>query len=275
MPTIDRGSQRLYFEVTGQGPAIVLGHSFLCSGAMWEPQIEALSAHHRVINVDLRGHGQSGPVDGAFDLYDLVDDVLAVLDHLQVNKAIWAGLSIGGMVAIRAALRNPDRVAGLILLDTHAGAETWPNRAKNLVMTALARRVGVVRLAPVIAQMFFCGHSRKHRATMVQAWRDRFAAVPLETALRGAEALKRRDSVVGQLADIRVPALVMVGERDEPLPPRCAEQLATGIPDSSLLIIAEAGHLSTLEQPETVTSAMLAYLRSIGAGGESERDHGG
>lgn len=270
MPTIDRGSQRLYFEVTGQGPAIVLGHSFLCSGAMWEPQIEALSAHHRVINMDLRGHGQSGPVDGTFDLYDLVDDVLAVLDHLQVNKAIWAGLSIGGMVAIRAAIRNPERVAGLILLDTHAGAETWPNRAKNLAMTAMAKRVGVARLSPVIAHMFFCRHTRRHNPALVRAWRERFAAVPLASALRGAEALKQRDSVLGQLADIRVPALVIVGEKDEPLPPRYSKQLAMGIPDSSQLVIADAGHLSNLEQPETVTSAMVSFLRSIGSMGESE-----
>ncbi|MDX1459071.1 MAG: alpha/beta fold hydrolase [Marinobacter sp.] len=270
MPTIDRGSQRLYFEVTGEGPAIVLGHSFLCSGAMWAPQIEALSAHHRVINVDLRGHGQSGPVDGIFDLYDLVDDVLAVLDHLQVNKAIWAGLSIGGMVAIRAAIRNPDRVAGLMLLDTHAGAETWPNRAKNLVMTAMAKRVGVARLSPVIAHMFFCSHTRRHNPALVRAWQERFAEVPLASALRGAEALKQRDSVLGQLADIRAPALVIVGEKDEPLPPRYSRQLAREIPDSSLIVVPGAGHLSNLEQPEAITSAILSYLRDIGSMGNEQ-----
>lgn len=105
MPKLERNGIPLSYEVSGSGPPVVLGHSFLCSGEMWTPQVGPLALGYQVINPDLRGHGNSGVVDAPFDLYDLVDDVLAVLDHLAIERAVWAGLSIGGMVALRAAPR--------------------------------------------------------------------------------------------------------------------------------------------------------------------------
>ena len=124
MPKLETNGVRIHYEEVGAGPPVVLGHSFLCSGEMWRPQIEPLAERHRVINIDHRGHGRSGALTNPFDLYDMVGDVTAVLDHLEVERAIWAGLSIGGMVAMRAAIAVPERVAGLILVDTDADAET-------------------------------------------------------------------------------------------------------------------------------------------------------
>ena len=111
MPSIERDCLKIHFEDLGSGPPVVLGHSFLCSGEMWSPQVPKLAERHRVINIDERGHGHSGKLSEPFDLYDMVDDVLAVLDHLGIKNAVWAGLSIGGMVALRAALAFPDHAA--------------------------------------------------------------------------------------------------------------------------------------------------------------------
>jgi len=121
--TVERNGATIYYEVTGSGPAIVLMHSFLCSGEMWGPQIEPLSAQYEVINIDMRGHGKSGPAETPFDLYDLVGDVVAVLDREGVDRACWAGLSIGGMIALRAALTAPDRVGALA--QTPVWARSW------------------------------------------------------------------------------------------------------------------------------------------------------
>ena len=121
MPSVESQGIRIFFEDFGSGLPIVLGHSFLCSGEMWAPQVNPLAQHCRVVNIDCRGHGRSGHADGPFTLYDLVADVVAVLDHLHIERAVWAGL-ISGMVALRAALVVPDRVSALILADTHAGA---------------------------------------------------------------------------------------------------------------------------------------------------------
>ncbi len=85
MPFIDRHEIRLFFEDTGEGRPIVMGHSFLCDREMWAHQAKALSRSYRVINLDLRGHGDSGPAEDPLTIYDLVDDVVTVLDHLRIE----------------------------------------------------------------------------------------------------------------------------------------------------------------------------------------------
>ena len=116
MAIAENRGQQIFFEDVGSGTPLVLGHSFLCSGAMWRGQVQALADRCRIVNIDLRGHGRSGPAHQPFSLYDAVGDVIAVLDLLGIGRAVWCGLSIGGMVAMRAALTHPDRVAALILL---------------------------------------------------------------------------------------------------------------------------------------------------------------
>lgn len=263
MAIVERNGSRIYYESMGEGPAIVLGHSFLCTGDMWCRQLATLAESHRVINVDLRGHGQSSVVDKPFTLYDLVDDVLAVLDHAGIDRAVWAGLSIGGMVGLRAAIVAPHRVAGLVLLDTHAGAETAFNRVKFQLMAAAARVLGMRALAPEIARMFFSSRMRESQPDLVRDWKDRFASVPLRSALRTAAALRTRDSIVEQLARLEVPAVVIVGAEDQPTPPAYSEEIAARLPGAKLVVIERAGHLSTLEQPEAVTSAMVSFLAGL------------
>ncbi|MBD3867304.1 MAG: alpha/beta fold hydrolase [Acidobacteria bacterium] len=263
MARVERNTSSIYYEVTGSGPAIVLGHSFLCSGKMWEPQIQPLSWGYQVINVDLRGHGRSGIMDQPFDLYDLVDDVLFVLDHLAVEQAVWAGLSIGGMVALRAALVARERVAGLILLDTDAGAETRVNRLKFGTMVAVTRLLGTGSLVPQVARMFFGRQTRSLNPGLVEEWKEHFSNVPLPAILRTVQALKERDSILERLCEITVPALVIVGEQDRLLPPACSREIVELLNDASLAVIANAGHLPTLERPEATTSAMLSFLGGL------------
>ncbi len=268
MPTVPRDDVSIYYETMGDGPPVVLGHSFLCSGEMWSPQVEPLAERYRVINIDLRGHGRSGTVDRPFSLYDLVDDVLAVLDHLGIERAVWAGLSISGMVALRAALVARERVSGLILVDTHAGAETFANKIQYPVMVAAARVFGTARLMPRVARMFFCAHTRNTRPELVEEWKERFSSVFLSSIAHTISALKPRESIVGRLGEIDVPAVVIVGKEDQPLPVSCSREIAVGLGNASLVEIEDCGHLSSLEQPEAVTSAMLSFLEDLREGVE-------
>lgn len=262
MPTVRRDDLDLHYTVHGDGRPIVLGHSFLCSGAMWAPQVEPLAAAgYRVINVDARGHGESGPVGSDFTIYDMVGDILAVLDDLGVERAVWAGLSIGGMVALRAALTAPERVEALILLDTDAGPESASKRFKYSVLGVLARTIGVGPVTPQVLPLMFGSTTRRLRPDLVEEWRERFAGVHVPSILRMLGALKRRDDLVPRLPEITVPALVVVGVEDVSLPPVHSRVLAQGLPDSKLVEIPGSGHLSALEQPEAVTEAMLEFLR--------------
>jgi len=263
MASIGRNGYDIYYEVTGSGPPIIMGHSFLCSGAMWKPQLQPLTQRYQVINVDLRGHGRSGMVDQPFNLYDLIDDSLAVLDHLGIEQAVWAGLSIGGMIALRATLVAGERVSALILFDTHAGAETTFNKMKYQAMTTVAGMIGTTPLIPQISRMFFCQHTRKTNPKLIDEWKAKFSSVPLVSIRRTVAALKERDSVVARLGQIFQPALVIVGSDDQPLPPACSREIADKLPDATFKIIDRAGHLSNLEQPQAVTTIMLEFLDKL------------
>jgi len=263
VPTVDRGGSRIFFEEQGTGPCIVFGHSFLCSGAMWAAQVRGLADRARAVNVDLRGHGRSSPSSGTFGLDDMVDDVLAVLDAVHADRAVWAGLSIGGMVALRAALRAPERVSGLVLADTTARAETARKRIEYGALALVVRLAGLRPVLPVVMRLMFGATTRRRRPDLVAEWRERFASAHVGSMLATLRALLDRESVGPLLGGIRAPCLVIVGEEDASLPPSHSREIASGIPGSRLVVVPGAGHLSALEQPEVVTSAMREFLGAL------------
>ena len=266
MPDIDANGVRIHFEDSGSGLPVVLGHSFLCSGEMWAPQIGPLAERYRVVNIDQRGHGRSGTLTEPFDLYDMVADVVAVLDALEIDRAVWAGLSIGGMVAMRAAITVPDRVSGLILVDTHAGAESPYKKLKYRVMGFGVQTIGTKPFLVTISKLMFGSTTRRNNPDLVDDWQQRFASVDVPSMILGVGLLVRRDSVVDRLPQIEVPSLVIVGDEDVSLPPSYSKEIASTLPKSSLVVVPESGHLSSLEQPEAVTEAMMSFLSELDLG---------
>ena len=250
----------IYFEVTGQGPPIVLGHSFLCDGAQWREQVRGLAGDYRLINLDLRGHGRSAPVTDPFTLYDAVDDVVDVLDQLGIERAIWCGLSIGGMVAMRAALTVPERVERLIIMDSDAGIERLRKRIQYWFMAMGVKTFGLRPFLNEILRLMFGESTRREQPDLVEEWRHRFAAVDVPSTLTALVGLTGRDSILDRLADIRVPSLVLVGEEDASLPVPISRRIHDALPNSQFIAIPKAGHLSALEQPELVNEAIRRFL---------------
>ncbi|MBB5210653.1 alpha/beta fold hydrolase [Microbulbifer hydrolyticus] len=260
MPFAASDHYQIHYQCQGSGPAVVLLHSFLCDGEMWAEQVAALAKDYRVINIDIRGHGKSGVADKPLDIYDLVQDVVAVLDQEGVTTAHWAGLSIGGMIALRAAITVPERVSSLLLLDTHAGTETRFKVAKYKMLVGLAKLFGIRPLLNVVAKLMFGRHTRAHRPELVAYWKEKFAAMPLVSIQHMVNALCARDSLKARLPQIQQPAMVIVGEEDVSLPPPCSEALANRLANAELEVIKHAGHLSSLEQPHDVNRVMLDFL---------------
>jgi pimeloyl-ACP methyl ester carboxylesterase len=263
MPFIERHRHRIFYEETGSGPAIVLGHSFLCSGEMWEKQVPVLAESYRVINIDYRGHGQSSTAEERFDVYDLVDDTTAILDELGVERAIWAGLSTGGFAALRAALTVPERVRAIVVADASAAAESSYSKFKYRTLGIGARLVGMRPFVPVVVPIMFGQTTLKENPELVEEWTPALLSMDLRSLLRFLEAIITRDSLLDRLPEIDVPALIMAGEEDRAQPVFRARQMADGIPGARLEIIPQAGHLSALEQPEAFNRALLDFLTSL------------
>jgi 3-oxoadipate enol-lactonase len=263
MPSIERNGVTIYFDDIGSGPPLVMGHSILCSGEMWMHQVPRLAERHRVITIDQRGHGRSVPATDPYEVCDMMEDVIAVLDHLAIERAVWAGLSMGGMVAMHAATKHPDRVTALMLLDTHAGAETNYRKLKYRAMSIGARAFGVRPFFPAVLPLLFGRTTLAENKILIDEWKLRFEAIHVPSLAAAVGALTRRPSIVHELGGVQCPSLVIVGEEDAALPPPKSREIADVLPNASLVVISGAGHLSALEQPDEVTDAMLNFLDDL------------
>jgi 3-oxoadipate enol-lactonase len=267
MPSIMLDGIELHYELAGAGPPIVLTHSFLCDGSMFREQVGPLSLSHRVINIDIRGHGRSGPSESPFTIYDLADDVLAVLDAEGVASAIWMGLSIGGFLSIRAALRHPERVRALVLLDTDAGPESAWKKVKYSALKWGLQTIGPRYVVPNLLPIFLGATTLRQRPEVRSEYERIFMAMRVRSICPGIDAIKARDDLLGRLDEITVPTLVVVGEEDQPLPVWKSRRISDAIPGAELVVIPQAGHLSAIENPAPVTAAITRFLAQLDTAG--------
>lgn len=240
-------------------PVVVLSNSLGATRAMWDPQVPALAERFRVVTYDTRGHGGSPAPAGPYALDDLVDDVVALLDSLGVARAHVAGLSLGGMTALRLAAREPDRVAGLAVLCSSARTEPQG----FLDRAALARSEGTASFAPAVVSRWLTPPFAAGHPDLVARLEAMVAGADDEGYAACAEVVAGID-LVADLGRIGAPTLVVAGAEDPALPPAHQEQIAAGISGAQLLTVSPGAHLANLEQPQQVTSALLAHFESTG-----------
>ena len=260
MPTIQRSGATISYDVQGDGPPLLLGHSLLLDGRMWDALVPGLARAYRVYNIDGRGHRHS-TTPGPFTLEDLADDWLALLDQEKIERALLCGLSMGGMTAMRLALRAPHRVAAMALLDTSADREPTAQRRGYRLLGELQRRVRIdALLTPVVRQKLFGATTRRERPDIV----ERGVAIVRDNDPRrlypALRAVIDRGAITRHLKAIHTPTLVLVGDEDVATPPERAERIATRIPGATLVRIAGAGHLSAMEQPAAVAAHLEPFL---------------
>jgi pimeloyl-ACP methyl ester carboxylesterase len=266
MQRIQIGDLAVAVSDIGKGPPVVLLHGLACGQRMWFHQIRALKGCFRVIAYDQRGHGltDAPPAATSYSAGHLARDLVGVLDALQIDRAAIVGFSLGGGPALALAASKPERVSRLVLADVGAGADD------PVKIEALARRcVDLIRRGDVdelVCEMLrselFKVYARRNLRR-----RNHMAALIRATPVDGlrftlSQVLAKRKSLfrlTGILQSIQVPTLVMVGEHDYACS-KAARLLAQAIPNATLKIVENSGHMAPLEQPAAFSAALLDFL---------------
>jgi pimeloyl-ACP methyl ester carboxylesterase len=242
------------YEDGGAGPAVLLSHAYSATGHMWAPQRPALEPRYRVVTWDMRGHGETvAPDDPTQYSHALtVADMRGLLGHLGLGRAVIGGLSLGGTMSLAFWGAHPEMVRALVICDSGPGfrnaeaREGWNRKAHERAAALEARGLDALE-----------GRSREVREAL---GRHR-SARGLAHAARGM--LTQPDArLMDLLPGIRVPTLVVVGDRDTPFIAAC-EYMAKKIPGARLEVIADAGHSSNLDQPAAFNRVLLDFLDNL------------
>ncbi len=261
MPFAPINGQQIYFEDTGgDGPPVILAHGFLMDHEMFAPQVEAFGSDHRVITWDERGFGQTVFDGQPFSYWDSASDCLGLLDHLGIDRAVVGGMSQGGFLSLRVALTAPERVRGLILLDTESGVPSPETMVAENGMVDMWLSVGPVDdLANAVAALII--DDPHENAKWVSKWQ---AADP-QGLREPAACLHGRDDITARLGEITCPALVVHGVDDHAIEMDKAEVLAAGLPGSSGVVRVPGAHAANLTHPGPVNEAISAFLAGLPA----------
>jgi 3-oxoadipate enol-lactonase len=264
MPTAPlNGIQIDYADSGGEGPAVVLSHGFQLDASMFDAQVAALTPEYRVITWDQRGHGGTA-APGPFSYWDSARDVLALLGHLGIERAVLGGMSQGGFLSLRAAMLAPQRVRGLILIDSQAGTEAEASRPgyEELYQIWLDQGPGPVQeivAAIILGPGPWDGWYAK--------WAGQYAACApgnLGQLTWPFRCLMDRDDVTGRLGDIGCPALIVHGREDAAIPLARAEEMRDGLAGpATFTVIDGAAHASNVTHPGAVNAEIVNFLRGL------------
>lgn len=248
----------LYFERRGRGrPVVLIGGANLAL-EQWDAQFEALARHYDVVRYDVRGFGRSGPADAAG--YMAHDDLHALLQQISVRRASIVGLSLGGRIALDFALAHPEMVDALVLAGPGLSGFEWSNDSSFRPIAAAAAKRDSVRAALLWLEHPYMAPAMENPA---------LAPTLRQLAVANARVWVNADServapapAVGRLREIKVPTLVMIGDRDVPDIHRIVEMIVRDVPGATRVVFEHTGHVLHMEQPERFTAAVLAFLGS-------------
>jgi len=261
VPYAEINGQRIYHEDScGQGLPLVLAHGFLMDHEMFAPQVAALGSRHRLVTWDERGHGQTETTAEDFTYWDSAEDLRGLLDTLGIARAVVGGMSQGGFLSMRFALRYPERVVGLVLLDTQSGLEDAEKLPQYEMVTDVWATEGPSDMIADTVAAIIIGPGRPESP----AWMAKWKARPKEGVRQIFRTLVTRDDITARLGEIGAPALVVHGEEDLAIPIAMAEALASGLPNALPLVrVPGAGHAANLTHPEPVNAAIAGFLKGL------------
>ncbi|WP_167752921.1 alpha/beta fold hydrolase [Pusillimonas caeni] len=264
MRTLHIPSQpRLAATVCGSGPLVIMIHGLGGDRSIWRPQLQGLKDHFTAVSLDLRGYGESDPAPLPLDFKkDFCADVIATMDFFGAPRAHLVGLSMGGRVARTTALQAPRRVASLILANTSPGFDHLDDAQAEAFIRSRSSFATDERLPPEFG--------RRQAAAMMADTASRQA---LDAAARAMSTLRAdhylsvlRASTIQDRGDkletIGCPTLIIASDQDTVYPQAVTQELLARIPHAASAVIANAGHISNLEQPQAFNEAILAFLKA-------------
>lgn len=254
----------LHYRVAGpaDAPVLVLANSLGTDARIWDAVIAPLSARFRIVSYDKRGHGLSDAPAGDYSLADHTTDLTGLLDHLQIEQFALAGVSVGGLIAQDFALRQPKRLTALILCDTapRLGDATLWNSRIDIVRTR-----GMAPLADPVMERWFSPRFHAERGDELAGWRNLFLRTDPD-GYAGTCATLRDSDLTAEIPRISAPTLVVVGADDRSTPVDLVRACAAAIPGARFEVLADAGHIPSIEQPAALASLMLNFLEEVGHG---------
>ncbi len=245
-------------SVRGDGPPLVFCHGFTTTGQFWREQLDPFSQTHRVVVVNLPGHGTSArPKDRAYTIDAFANDIAHVFDKLDLQDAVLVGLSMGGTVAQRFALKHPSRIVGLVLVGATPHGLGPDVQVENVL--AAIDELGVEQASQRVIERSFGPRASRE---LVEFAKKEVTQTPEFVARRAIASLNESDTR-DELGQISVPTLVVCGKEDRITPPAQSQELVQGIPNARLALLDDAGHFPMLEVPDTFNAELRRFLDAL------------
>jgi pimeloyl-ACP methyl ester carboxylesterase len=252
------------YDDTGWGIPTVFVHGFPLGRTMWKPQLTGLSQLCRCIALDLRGFGES-VVEGPYSMDRYADDIAELLDACSVRRAVVAGCSMGGYIAFTFWRKHRERVLGLALCDTKAGADSEAGLEKRRAMIRAARDHGSAAVADMMIGSLLGKTTRERNPEVEREVHTMMTSAPEDGVVGAIEAMMQRPDSTPTLATIDVPTIVITGEEDIIAPVEEARAMSDAIRGSAFEVIPGAGHLSNIERPAAFDAVFAEFLTRLRA----------
>ena len=253
----------IFYETLGSGPPVILLHPFPANHEFWLPAIQALATRYQVLLPDLRGHGESGVGEGPATMAKHAADLVRVLDREDIRSAVLTGVSIGGYVLFEFWRRSSGRVAGMVLSNTRAQADTAEGRASRLEAATRVIEQGTDPFFESMLPKLLGETARRTRPDLVQGALSMMRKMSPEDVAMVQRGMAERQDSVEILRTIHVPTLVLTGEEDVLTGVGDAKLIQQHIPGSQLKVVAKAGHYSPWEQPEEVGRILRQFVDAV------------
>lgn len=251
---------QMAYTDNGIGRPIVLIHGYPFNRSLWNEQVAALSNSYRTIVPDLRGFGESDSSPGTVTMNRMAQDVVQLLDHLGISRAVIGGLSMGGYVTLAFYKQFPSRVRALMLADTRAQSDTEEAKQARVQQAEKALTEGMAGIADAMLPKLLTPETVSKRPEIVKRIRDMMLKTKPEGAAAALLGMAERDDQTPLLAKVTAPTLIMVGVEDAITPVADSQKMHAAITNSRFVALENAGHVSNLERTEEFNKALLDFL---------------